>query len=143
MAFLVILTSWGQFSSERFIINHATFQVVIAKTRLDAAGDAKVGTTTSLSSVLRLMPEDNVYLKLEAEGRGGIINSDWFVLKFSGYRRPQETKILTCSLRNEANQIHIRNRIGNLQKVFSNKLISLQQDGNYKVNIEFEFSRQK
>ena len=114
-------------------------QVVIAKTRLDAAGDAKVGTTTSISSVLRLMPEDNVYLKLEAEGQGGIINSDWFVLKFSGYKRPEDTKILTCSLRNEDNQIQIRNCIGNLQKVQNNKLISIQEDGNYKVSVSEEF----
>ena len=85
------------------------------------------------------MPEDNVYLKLEAEGQGGIINSDWFVLKFSGYKRPEDTKILTCSLRNEANQIQIRNCIGNLQKVQNNKLISIQNDGNYKVSVSEEF----
>ena len=109
--------------------------MVIAQTRLDAAGDAKVGTTTSLSSVLRLMPEDNVYLRLQAEGQGGIVNSDWFILKFSGYKRPEETKMLTCSLRNEANEIHFRNCIGNLQKVFSNRLITIQQDGNYKVSL--------
>ena len=125
----------GQVSSESLLDNLATFQVVIAQTRLDAAGDAKVGTTTSLSSVLRLMPEDNVYLRLQAEGQGGIVNSDWFVLKFSGYKRPEETKMLTCSLHNEANEIYFRNCIGNLQKVFSNRLITIQQDGNYKVSL--------
>ena len=42
---------------------------------------------------------ESVYLQLEAEGSGGLINSDWFLLKFNGYKRTNQKPGLHCDLK--------------------------------------------
>ena len=44
------------------------------------------------------MKGDKVYLQLESTGDGGLINSDWFILKFFGYKRNPETFVKSCDL---------------------------------------------
>ena len=72
------------------------------------------------------------------------MNSDWFVLKFSGYNRDKDTSVTTCEVlqqdskpklnkcindNDDSNAIQISNEAGQ-------KLI-LNQDGFYKVRLYF------
>ena len=74
----------------------------------------------------------------------GLVNSDWFVLKFSGYNRAKETSVTTCEVlqqdskpklnkcihdNDDSNAIQISNEAGQ-------KLV-LNQDGFYKVRLYF------
>ena len=42
---------------------------------------------------------ESVYLQLEAEGSSGLINSDWYLLKFNGYKRTNQKPGLHCDLK--------------------------------------------
>ena len=48
---------------------------------------------------MSLLKGESVYLQLEAEGSGGLINSDWFLLKFNGYKRTNQKPGLHCDLK--------------------------------------------
>ncbi len=53
--------------------------------------DVKLGTSTTLNTVVPLREGDEVFLEVDAEGNGGLINSDWYLLKFSGHMLPEDT----------------------------------------------------
>ena len=88
---------------------------------------------------LTLRPHSKLDLKLC--NTLGLVNSDWFVLKFSGYNRAKDTLVTTCEVlqqdskptlnkcindNDDRNAIQISNKAGE-------KLI-LNQDGFYKVS---------
>ena len=88
---------------------------------------------------MTLWPHSKLNLKLCKNL--GLVNSDWFVLKFSGYNRAKDTLVTTCEVlhqdskptlnkcindNDDRNAIQISNKAGE-------KLI-LNQDGFYKVS---------
>ena len=65
---------------------------------MQADEEIKIGTSNSLYVTTYLLKGDSVYLELEAQGSGGLINSDWYLLKFNGYKRINNTPYLHCDL---------------------------------------------
>lgn len=69
---------------------------VVNQALLQSAKGMKIGTTNSLSNNLKLSKGDTVQLELmAADGSGGLINSDWLVLKFWGYKRDSKSKSIS------------------------------------------------
>ena len=110
---------------------------MIATTEANADGDAKVGTSGGLYAVIYLQKGDSVYLEVEAAGLGGVVNSDWYPLKFSGYRRAQNTPVLTCGVRVEAEKLTLKNCIGENDSLitadYSSNTIALSGQGLFRI----------
>ena len=93
----------------------------------------KIGATASLASILSLLPDDKVYLELEAEGQGGLINSDWFVLKFSGYQRDAEISVTSCQVNEKSQFVNCIND-NRAESISVNEgIVKLKEPGFYTV----------
>ena len=74
---------------------------------MQADEEIKIGTSNSLYLTTYLLRGDSVYLELEAQGSGGLINSDWYLLKFSGYKRINDSPYLHCDLELKNNELQL------------------------------------
>lgn len=73
-------------------------QIIVNQAVLQSPQGLKIGMTNSMTNNLKVVKGDTVFLELmSADGSGGLINSDWLVLKFSAYKKEELKELKTRS----------------------------------------------
>ena len=123
-----------------------SFQITLSQTQLIADTSSRIGTTNSLFAVVYLTEGESVHLELEAQDKtSGLINSDWHLLKFNGYQRPETPSVLRCKPQiNGDDTLQLANCNANKEetpafKSFDTNEIELEKNNFYKITLSADF----
>jgi len=132
----------------QILLTHTySFQITLSQTKLIADTSSRIGTTNSLFAVVYLTKGESVHLELEAQDRtSGLINSDWQLLKFNGYQRPETPSVLRCKPQIVGDDtLQLANCNANKEetpafKSFDDNEIELEKNNFYKISLSADFA---